>query len=37
MNAEELRATQAPLKQLYRDQPDAARVAGPGGRQPGSE
>jgi uncharacterized OsmC-like protein len=26
MNAEELRATQAPLKQLYRDQPDAARI-----------
>ncbi|MEA2745792.1 MAG: hypothetical protein QOG25_4163, partial [Acetobacteraceae bacterium] len=25
MNADELRATQAPLKQLYRDQPDAAR------------
>ncbi|HQT76074.1 MAG: osmotically inducible protein OsmC [Rhodospirillales bacterium 20-64-7] len=27
MNADELRAVQAPLKQLYRDQPDAARVA----------
>jgi uncharacterized OsmC-like protein len=26
MNADELRAMQAPLKQLYRDQPDAARV-----------
>jgi uncharacterized OsmC-like protein len=26
MNADELRAIQAPLKQLYRDQPDAARV-----------
>lgn len=26
MNAEELRAIQAPLKQLYRDQPEAARV-----------
>ncbi len=26
MNADELRATQAPLKQLYRDQPDAARI-----------
>jgi uncharacterized OsmC-like protein len=26
MNAEELRATQAPLKQRYRDTPDAARV-----------
>src|ERR1700733_15297554 len=26
MNADELRATQAPLKQLYREQPDAARV-----------
>jgi uncharacterized OsmC-like protein len=26
MNAEELRAIQAPLKQLYRDQADAARV-----------
>src|SRR6202012_4417380 len=27
MNADELRAVQAPLKQLYRDQPEAARVA----------
>ena len=26
MNAEELRAVQAPLKQSYRDKPDAARV-----------
>jgi uncharacterized OsmC-like protein len=26
MNADELRATQAPLKQLYRDQPAAARI-----------
>ena len=26
MNADELRAIQAPLKQLYRDQPDAGRV-----------
>jgi uncharacterized OsmC-like protein len=26
MNAEELRAKQAPLKQLYRDNPDAARI-----------
>ena len=26
MNADELRAIQAPLKQLYRDQPDAARI-----------
>jgi uncharacterized OsmC-like protein len=26
MNADELRAIQAPLKQLYRDQPEAARV-----------
>jgi uncharacterized OsmC-like protein len=26
MNADDLRAVQAPLKQLYRDQPDAARV-----------
>jgi uncharacterized OsmC-like protein len=26
MNADELRALQAPLKQLYRDQPDAARI-----------
>jgi uncharacterized OsmC-like protein len=26
MNGDELRAIQAPLKQLYRDQPDAARV-----------
>ncbi|HBK07315.1 MAG TPA: osmotically inducible protein OsmC [Acetobacteraceae bacterium] len=26
MNADELRAKQAPLKQLYRDQPEAARV-----------
>lgn len=26
MNAEELRARQAPLKQLYRDNPDAARI-----------
>ena len=26
MNAEQLRAAQAPLKQRYRDQPDAARV-----------
>jgi uncharacterized OsmC-like protein len=26
MNAEQLRATQAPLKQRYRDTPDAARV-----------
>jgi len=26
MNADELRAIQAPIKQLYRDQPDAARV-----------
>lgn len=26
MNADELRATQAPLKQLYRDQPEAALV-----------
>src|ERR1700759_4997052 len=26
MNAEELRAIQAPIKQLYRDTPDAARV-----------
>src|SRR5947209_16760440 len=26
MNADELRATQAPLKQLYRDRPDAARI-----------
>jgi len=26
MNADELRAVQAPLKQLYRDQPDAARI-----------
>jgi uncharacterized OsmC-like protein len=26
MNADELRATQAPLKQLYRDQPEAARI-----------
>jgi uncharacterized OsmC-like protein len=26
MNADELRAVQAPIKQLYRDQPDAARV-----------
>ncbi len=26
MNGEELRALQAPLKQLYRDQPDVARV-----------
>ena len=26
MNADDLRATQAPLKQRYRDQPDAARV-----------
>jgi hypothetical protein len=26
MNAEELRAVQAPLKQSYRDTPDAARV-----------
>jgi uncharacterized OsmC-like protein len=26
MNAEELRATQAPLKQLYRDHPEAGRV-----------
>jgi hypothetical protein len=26
MNADELRATQAPLKQLYRDTPDAARI-----------
>jgi uncharacterized OsmC-like protein len=26
MNADELRALQAPLKQLYRNQPDAARV-----------
>lgn len=27
MNADDLRASQAPLKQLYRDQPGAARVA----------
>ncbi len=27
MNAEELRALQAPLKQLYRDQPERARIA----------
>jgi uncharacterized OsmC-like protein len=26
MNADDLRAVQAPLKQLYRDQPDAARI-----------
>ena len=26
MNSEELRARQAPLKQLYRDNPDAARI-----------
>src|ERR1700760_2228710 len=26
MNADELRATQAPLKQLYRDPPEAARI-----------
>ena len=26
MNADELRATQAPLKQLYRDNPAAARI-----------
>jgi uncharacterized OsmC-like protein len=26
MNADELRALQAPIKQLYRDQPEAARV-----------
>ena len=26
MNADELRATQAPLKQLYRDNPEAARI-----------
>lgn len=27
MNAEEMRAAQAPLKQLYREQPEAAKVA----------
>ena len=27
MNGDELRAIQAPLKQLYRDQPEAARIA----------
>ena len=27
MNADEIRAIQAPLKQLYRDKPEAARVA----------
>jgi uncharacterized OsmC-like protein len=26
MNADDLRAIQAPIKQLYRDQPDAARI-----------
>src|SRR3978361_882952 len=26
MNADDLRATQAPLKQLYREQPEAARI-----------